>query len=58
VPTEMNEKRTRPEDVYAATLSALKAGAPGVVLSRKYAEMWLTNIAGAKKALREFGALA
>jgi hypothetical protein len=27
------------------------------VLSRKYAEMKLTNIAGAKAALREFGAV-
>jgi hypothetical protein len=58
VPTGLNEKRTTPEDVYAATLSALKAGAPGIVLSRKYAEMKLTNIAGAKRALKEFGALS
>ena len=57
VPTALNEKRTQPEDVRAATLAAFKAGAPGVVLSRKYAEMKLTNLAGAKQALREFGAL-
>ena len=57
IPTGLNEKRTQPSDVKAATLAALKAGAPGVVLSRKYAEMKLTNIAGAKAALREFGAL-
>jgi len=57
IPTALNEKRTQPADVKAATLAALKAGAPGVVLSRKYAEMKLTNIAGAKEALREFGAL-
>ena len=56
VPTELNEKRTQPADVRAATLAALHAGAPGVVLSRKYAEMKLTNIAGAKQALQEFGA--
>ena len=56
VPTELNEKRTQPADVRAATLAALQAGAPGVVLSRKYAEMKLTNIAGAKQALQEFGA--
>jgi len=42
--------------VKAATLAALRAGAHGVILSRKYAEMKLTNIAGAKEALREFGA--
>jgi hypothetical protein len=56
IPTGLNEKRTQPADVKAATLAALRAGAPGVVLSRKYAEMKLTNIAGAKEALREFGA--
>lgn len=57
IPTALDEKRTQPADVKAATLAALKAGAPGVVLSRKYAEMKLTNIAGAKQALQEFGAL-
>jgi hypothetical protein len=56
IPTGLNEKRTQPSDVKAATLAALKAGAPGVVLSRKYAEMKLTNVAGAGEALREFGA--
>jgi hypothetical protein len=56
IPTGLNEKRTQPADVKAATLAALRAGAPGVILSRKYAEMKLTNIAGAKEALREFGA--
>jgi hypothetical protein len=56
VPTGLNEKRTEPSDVRAATLAALKAGAPGVVLSRKYAEMKLTNIAGAKQALENSGA--
>jgi hypothetical protein len=57
IPTGLNEKRTQPSDVKAATLAALKAGAPGVVLSRKYAEMKLTNVAGAGDALREFGAI-
>lgn len=57
IPTGMKEKRTQPSDVKAATLAALEAGAPGIVLSRKYAEMKLTNIAGAKEALQEFGVL-
>lgn len=57
IPTGLDEKRTQPSDVKAATLAALEAGAPGVVLSRKYAEMKLTNLAGAKQALQEFGAL-
>lgn len=57
IPTGLNEKRTQPSDVKASTLAALEAGAPGIVLSRKYAEMKLTNMEGAKAALQEFGAL-
>jgi hypothetical protein len=53
IPTGLNEKRTEPTDVKAAVLAAFRAGAPGVVLSRKYAEMKLTNLAGAGEALRE-----
>lgn len=55
IPTALNEKRTQPADVKAAVLAAFRAGAPGVVLSRKYAEMKLTNLAGAGEALRELG---
>jgi hypothetical protein len=55
IPTGLNEKRTQPADVKAAVLAAFKAGAPGVVLSRKYAEMKLTNLAGTGEALRELG---
>lgn len=55
IPTAMDEKQTQPSDVKAAVLAALNSGAPGVVLSRKYAEMKLTNLAGAGEALREFG---
>ena len=54
IPTGPNEKRTQPEDVKAAVLAAFEAGAPGVVLSRKYAEMKLANLAGAGEALREW----
>jgi hypothetical protein len=53
IPTRIDEKRTQPSDVKAAVLAAFHAGAPGVVLSRKYAEMKLTNLAGAGEALRE-----
>jgi len=35
-------------------LAALHSGAPGVVISRKYAEMKLTNLAAAGEALQEF----
>lgn len=55
IPTGLKEKRTQPGDVKAAVLAAYKSGAPGVVLSRKYAEMKLTNLAGAGEALRELG---
>jgi hypothetical protein len=53
IPTGLNEKRTEPADVKAAVLAAFRAGAPGVILSRKYAEMKLTNLGGAGEALRE-----
>ena len=53
IPTALTEKRTQPSDVKAAVLAAFRAGAPGVVLSRKYAEMRLANLAGAGAALRE-----
>jgi hypothetical protein len=53
IPTALNEKRTEPGDVKAAVVAAFRAGAPGVVLSRKYAEMKLTNLAGAREALQE-----
>jgi hypothetical protein len=53
IPTGLNEKRTQPADVKGAVLAAFRAGAPGVVLSRKYAEMKLTNLAGAGEALQE-----
>jgi NAD(P)H-hydrate repair Nnr-like enzyme with NAD(P)H-hydrate epimerase domain len=55
IPTGVDEKRTQPADVKAAVLASFKAGAPGVVLSRKYAEMKLTNLAGAGEALHELG---
>ena len=55
IPTALDEKRTQPSDVKAAVLAAFRAGASGVVLSRKYAEMKLTNLSGAGEALRELG---
>ena len=55
IPTGAGQKKTSPEDVYAATSAALKAGAQGVLFSRKYSEMRLANLAGGGKAAREFG---
>jgi hypothetical protein len=50
IPTNPDEKQTTPEDVFASTTAALKAGAQGVILSRKYSEMKLTNLAAAGNA--------
>ncbi len=53
IPTEPgNSKRTR-QSVKEAVLAAFRAGAPGIILSRKYSEMQLTNLSGAGDAIRE-----
>lgn len=56
LPTAMTDKQTEPSDVKASVLAAFHAGAPGVVLSRKYSEMKLTNLAAVREALNELGA--
>ncbi len=53
VPTRLTDKRTKPDDVRAATRAAFVAGADGVVLSREYVEMWLANLSAAGDTLRE-----
>jgi len=53
IPTGSNSRKASPEDSYAATRAALKAGAQGVIISRKYSEMRLANIEAAGKAVRE-----
>jgi hypothetical protein len=55
IPTEAGESRSTPEDVRAAVSQALKAGAHGVLLSRKYSEMRLANLSAAGEAVREMG---
>lgn len=52
IPTNENEKRTQPDDVYAAVRAALDAGAHGVILSRKYSEMRMDNLRAAGRAVR------
>ena len=52
VPVGPHSRLATPEDTYAATLAALQAGAQGIILSRKYAEMRLENLAGAGRAVR------
>jgi len=54
IPTGANEKKTAADDVYASTTAALKAGAQGVIFSRKYSEMRLANLSAGGKAVREF----
>lgn len=47
-------RKTAPEDVYASTTAALRAGADGVVFSRKYSEMRLANLAAGGRAVRDY----
>jgi hypothetical protein len=54
VPTEDGQKKTSPDDVFASTAAGLKAGAEGILFSRKYSEMKLTNLSAGGKAAREF----
>jgi hypothetical protein len=52
IPTGKDEKRTEPDDVREAVTAALRGGAHGVILSRKYSEMQLKNLRAAGDALR------
>ncbi len=54
IPTGEGEKKTTADDVYQSVTAALGAGADGLVLSRKYSEMRLANLAAAGKAIRAF----
>ncbi|HXT41395.1 MAG TPA: hypothetical protein VN887_15420 [Candidatus Angelobacter sp.] len=54
IPTGRNSRKAAPDDSCAATAAALKAGAQGIILSRKYSEMRLANLDAAGKAVREF----
>jgi hypothetical protein len=53
IPTEANNSKSTPQSVKAAVSAAFRAGAPGVLLSRKYSEMHLANLSGAGDAIRE-----
>ena len=54
LPTGANSRKATPEDTYAATAAGLKAGANGLLYSRKYSEMRLANLAAAGQAMRDF----
>ena len=53
IPTGKNSRKASPEDTYAAVAAALKSGADGLILSRKYSEMQLANLSAAGRAMRE-----
>lgn len=53
IPVGKNSHIASPEDTYLATLAGFKAGAKGVLLSRKYSEMPLANLDAAGRAIRE-----
>jgi hypothetical protein len=53
IPTETNHSKRTPQSVKEAVLAAFRAGAPGVILSRKYSEMRLADLSGAGDAIRE-----
>jgi hypothetical protein len=42
------------QDTYDATQAGLRAGADGLIFSRKYSEMRLANVAAAGRAVRDF----
>lgn len=53
IPTAANHSRSTPQGTKEAVLAALRAGAHGVLLCRKYSEMRLANLSGAGEAVRE-----
>ena len=52
IPTQHENSKSTPQAVKEAVLAAFHAGAPGVILSRKYSEMRLANLSGAGEAIR------
>ncbi len=53
IPTGKSNSKSTPQGTKDAVLSAFRAGAHGVILSRKYSEMKLANLSGAGEAVRE-----
>ena len=58
IPTAANHSKCTPQGTEEATAAAFRGGADGVILSRKYSEMKLTNLAGAGAAIRHLGLTA
>ena len=55
IPTAAASSKSTPEGTRDAVLAAFRAGADGVLLSRKYSEMRLANLRGAGTAIRQSG---
>jgi hypothetical protein len=53
IPTGKISRKATPEDTYADVAAARKAGADGLILSRKYSEMQLANLSAAGRAVRD-----
>ncbi len=53
IPTGDANSKSTPQGTKDAVSAAFKAGSHGVILSRKYSEMKLANLAGAGEAVRE-----
>ncbi len=55
IPTATGHSKCSPQSVRDAVLAAFHGNADGVILSRKYSEMKLANLAGAGQAIQELG---
>jgi hypothetical protein len=55
IPTAPEHSKCTPEGTRQAVLAAFRAGADGVILSRKYSEMHLSNLGAAGAAIRGLG---
>jgi hypothetical protein len=55
IPTAQDQSKSTPEGTRDAVSAALRAGADGVLLSRKYSEMKLANLRGAGAAIKAAG---
>ena len=55
IPTGAAQSKSTPEGTRDAVAAALRGGADGVLLSRKYSEMKLANLRGAGAGIKAFG---
>ncbi|HLJ45329.1 MAG TPA: hypothetical protein VKU01_04945 [Bryobacteraceae bacterium] len=55
IPTARDHSKSTPDGTRDAVRAAFRADSDGVILSRKYSEMKLANLAGAGAAIRELG---